>query len=85
MHGAEEDLRARGNHKKKNIWTKVAGKSTDDFEKFIALNSIKEQRKELEIHGFTVRQFLMEWFCRCRGENAQEAQTGSGRMCTYNY
>ena len=44
---AEQDLRARGNRKKKNIWTKVAGKSADDFEEFIALNSIKEQRKEL--------------------------------------
>ena len=48
MIGAEEDLRARGNRKKKNIWTKVAGKSADDFEEFISLNQIKEQRKELE-------------------------------------
>ena len=48
MLGAEEDLRARGNRKKRDIWTKVAGKSADDFDEFIALNSIKEQRKELE-------------------------------------
>ena len=48
MLGAEEDLKARGNRKKKNIWMKVAGKSADDFGEFIALNSIKEQRKELE-------------------------------------
>ena len=48
MLGAEEDLKARANPKKRNIWTKVAGKSADDFEEFIALNSIKEQRKELE-------------------------------------
>ena len=48
MLGAEEDLKARGNRKKRNIWTKVADKSADDFEEFIALNSIKEQRKELE-------------------------------------
>ena len=48
MLGTEEDLRARGNRKKRNIWTKVAGNSADDFKEFIALNSIKEQCKELE-------------------------------------
>ena len=48
MLSAEEDLKARGNRKKNNIWTKVAGKSADDFEEFIALNQIKENRKELE-------------------------------------
>ena len=31
MLGADEDLRARGNRKKKNIWTKFAGKSANDF------------------------------------------------------
>ena len=48
MIGAEEDLRARGNRKKNNIWTKVAGKSADDFSEFVSLNEIKNKRKELE-------------------------------------
>ena len=48
MVGAEEDLRAAGNRKKKSVWSKLAGKNTDDFEEFISLHQIKEQRKELE-------------------------------------
>lgn len=48
MVGAEEDLKAAGNRKKKSIWSKVAGKNSDDFEEFISLHKIKEQRKELE-------------------------------------
>jgi hypothetical protein len=48
MVGAEEELRARGDRKKKSIWTKLAGKNADDFEEFISLHQIKEQRKELE-------------------------------------
>jgi hypothetical protein len=30
------------------VWSKIAGKNTDDFEEFISLHKIKEQRKELE-------------------------------------
>lgn len=48
MVAAEEDLRASGNRKKKSIWSKLAGKNSDDFEEFISLHQIKEQRKELE-------------------------------------
>ena len=48
MVGAEEDLRAAGNRKKKSVWSKLAGKNSDDFEEFISLHKIKEQRKELE-------------------------------------
>jgi hypothetical protein len=48
MVGAEEDLRAAGNRKKKSVWSKLAGKNSDDFEEFISLHQIKEQRKELE-------------------------------------
>ncbi len=48
MVGAEEDLKAAGNRKKKSIWSKIAGKNSDDFEEFISLHKIKEQRKELE-------------------------------------
>jgi len=46
--GAEEDLRARGNRKKDGLFSKVMGKSADDFDEFIALQQIQEQRKELE-------------------------------------
>ena len=46
--GAEEDLKARGNRKKDGLFSKVMGKSADDFDEFIALQQIQEQRKELE-------------------------------------
>jgi hypothetical protein len=46
--GAEEDLRARGNRKKDGLFSKVLGKSADDFDEFLALQQIQEQRKELE-------------------------------------
>ena len=46
--GAEEDLKARGNRKKDGLFSKVLGKSADDFDEFIALQQIQEQRKELE-------------------------------------
>lgn len=48
MVAAEEDLRASGNRKKKSIWSRLAGKNSDDFEEFISLHQIKERRKELE-------------------------------------
>lgn len=47
MIGAQEQLQARGNRKKNSIWSSLAGKSTNDFEEFMALEKIKEQRKEL--------------------------------------
>ena len=46
--GAEEDLKARGNRKKDGLFSKVMGKSADDFDEFLALQQIQEQRKELE-------------------------------------
>ena len=46
--GAEEDLRARGNRKKDGLFSKVMGKSADDFDEFMALEQIAEKRKELE-------------------------------------
>jgi len=45
---SEEELRARGNRKKDGLFSKVMGKSADDFDEFIALQQIQEQRKELE-------------------------------------
>jgi len=47
MIGAQESLRARGEKKKNSIWYSLAGKDTNDFEEFMALEQIKEQRKEL--------------------------------------
>ena len=46
--GAEEELRARGNRKKGGLFSKVMGKSADDFDEFLALEEIAEKRKELE-------------------------------------
>jgi len=46
--GAEEELKARGNRKKDGLFSKVMGKSADDFDEFLALQKIQEQRKELE-------------------------------------
>jgi hypothetical protein len=46
--GAEEELKARGNRKKGGLFSKVMGKSADDFDEFLALEQIAEKRKELE-------------------------------------
>ena len=87
MLGAEEDLRARGNRKKRNIWTKVAGKSADNFEEFIALNSIKEQRKELESMVRFYTSFSWDDFiayeakkCKKRKQEAEERARAIARL-----
>ena len=46
MIGAEEELKKRGDKKKNSMWSALAGKSWL-FEEFMALERIKEQRKEL--------------------------------------
>tara|TARA_B100000212_G_scaffold324884_1_gene286083 strand:- start:633 stop:1082 length:450 start_codon:yes stop_codon:yes gene_type:complete len=47
---AEEDLKAKVEKKKNSVFTKVLGKAGDDFEEFLALDKLKEQKKELESH-----------------------------------
>jgi len=47
MIGAEEELKKRGDKKKNSMWATLAGKDTNDFEEFMALEKIKQQRKEL--------------------------------------
>lgn len=47
MIGAQEALQARGEKKKNSVWAALAGKDTNDFEEFMALEKIKQQRKEL--------------------------------------
>ena len=47
MIGAEEELQKRGTKKRNSFWSTLAGKDTNDFEEFMALEKIKEQRKEL--------------------------------------
>ena len=47
MIGAEEELKKRGDKKKNSMWSALAGKDTNDFEEFMALEKIKQQRKEL--------------------------------------
>lgn len=46
--GAEEELRARGNRKSSGIFAKIMGKTGSDFDEFMALEKLAEQRKELE-------------------------------------
>ncbi len=47
---AEEDLKAKVEKKKKSVFTKVLGKEGDDFEEFLALDKLKEQKRQLESH-----------------------------------
>jgi len=47
MIGAEENLRARGERKKNGFLAKLAGKEANDFEEFMAIEKMKESRKEL--------------------------------------
>ena len=87
MIGAEEDLRARGNRKKNNIWTKVAGKSADDFSEFVSLNEIKNKRKELESMVRLYASFSWDDFIvyeakmrKKRKEEAEEREKAIARM-----
>lgn len=45
---AEETLKARGTKKKNSFWRKVGGNDGSDLEEFMALESINQQKKELE-------------------------------------
>jgi len=47
---AEEDLKAKVEKKKNSVFTKVLGKAGDDFEEFLALDKLKQQKRELESH-----------------------------------
>ena len=48
--GAEDALKNKAEVDKNSIFKKVMGKDTNDFESFIALDKIKEQRRQLESH-----------------------------------
>jgi type I site-specific restriction-modification system R (restriction) subunit len=47
---AEDKVKNKAEGDKNSIFKKVMGKDTDDFESFIALDKIKEQRRQLESH-----------------------------------
>ena len=47
MMGAEQDLKERGEKKQNSMWSALAGKDTNDFEEFMALEKIRTQRAEL--------------------------------------
>jgi hypothetical protein len=47
---AEDSLKDKAESDKKSIFKKVMGKDTADFESFLALDQIKEQRRQLESH-----------------------------------
>lgn len=48
--GAEEDLKRRADKRKKNPLNKVLGKDSDDFEEFLALEKIAQQKAQLKSH-----------------------------------
>ena len=48
--GAEEDLKAKAEKKKKNPFTKIMGKDANDLEEFLALEKIKQQKAQLQSH-----------------------------------
>lgn len=48
MVGAKEDLNRRHEKQKNSIWSSIAGKNSNDFEEFMALERIREAEKELE-------------------------------------
>lgn len=45
--GAEEDLQKKVEKKSNNVFNKILGKEGDDFEEFMALDKIKQQKSEL--------------------------------------
>ena len=47
---AEDKIKNKADGDKKSIFNKVMGKDTNDFESFLALDKIKEQRRQLESH-----------------------------------
>jgi|TARA_R110000796_G_scaffold206774_2_gene323107 type I site-specific restriction-modification system R (restriction) subunit len=47
---AEDSLKNKTEVDKNSIFKKVMGKDTNDFESFLALDKIKEQRRQLESH-----------------------------------
>lgn len=48
--GAEEDLKAKAEAKKKSPFNKFMGKDTNDFEEFLALDKIEQQKAQLMSH-----------------------------------
>jgi phage-related minor tail protein len=48
--GAEEDLKARAEKRKKNPLNKVLGKEAEMFEEFLALEKIQQQKAALQSH-----------------------------------
>ena len=48
--GAEEDLKAKAEAKKKSPWNKLMGKDATDFEEFLALEKINQQKAQLQSH-----------------------------------
>ena len=47
MVGAKEDLKRRGEKRKKSVLSVLGGKTENDFEEFMALEKIRETEKEL--------------------------------------
>jgi hypothetical protein len=93
MIGAQESLRARGEKKKNSIWYSLAGKDTNDFEEFMALEQIREQRKELlQALQLLGRPGLKDDYLRFEAEarrqrrtDAAEAEARSAKMVEWGF
>ena len=93
MIGAQESLRARGEKKKNSIWYSLAGKDTNDFEEFMALEQIREQRKELlQALQLLGRPGLKDDYRRFEAEarrqrrtDAAEAEARSAKMVEWGF
>ena len=48
--GAEEDLKAKAEAKKKSPWNKLMGKDATDFAAVLALEKINQQKAQLQSH-----------------------------------
>jgi hypothetical protein len=48
--GAEEDLKAKAEARKKSPWNKVLGKDANLFDEFLALEKIQQQKAQLQSH-----------------------------------
>ena len=76
MIGAQESLRARGEKKKNSIWYSLAGKDTNDFEEFMALEQIREQRKALlQVLQLLGRPGLKDDYLRFEAEARRQRRT----------
>lgn len=77
--GAEEDLRAKANRKQAGLFSKLMGKSAEDFDEFLALDEIKQKKAELksmiQIYGRAgLWDDYQKWEAQARVKRRKEAE-----------